>query len=1090
MEGGARLRVTLLGGFQVFRGDAVLPVAGARLRGLLVRLALAGGRTVEPGALVDAIWAEEPPSGSAHALQTLVSRLRRALTPTGAAHGVVVQVAGGYRLVVDVADVDALRFEQLTTAGRERLRAGDPEAAGVALAEAMALWDDRPGAEPAVIAAVAPTVATWLAQVSIEAVADLADAELSLGRAEVAAARLTELLAEQTVHERAAALLMDALAAAGRQAEALAVYERVRETLADVLGADPGTALRERHLRLLRPDRPGEPDQIRPTNLPAPLTSFIGREDDLTRIGAQLATGRLVTVLGPGGAGKTRLALEAARRHRHEYRDGAWLIDLASVTEPAKIATAVLAGIGLRGGAMLDARRRVEGDELDVLVGELGGRESLLLVDNCEHLIDAVAHLVAALLPRCTGLSVLATSREPLAVDGEALVPLAPLALPDPDDSVEQARTAASVRLFTERAAAVRPGFDVDETTLPDIVRVVHGLDGMPLALELAAARLRTLSLPDLADGLADRFQLLTTGSRTAPPRHRTLRAVIAWSWELLGEHERTVAERISILPGGVTPTSAIAVCAGTAVPVADIPELLATLVDRSLLQLAPGTGRYRMLETIREYGADRLTDTGDLGPARDLAAAHFIELMAGHDPQLRGPGQLTAMKVISTEYDNTLAALRHLCASHDSAGAIALALSLTWYWQMFGRHSDAAYGLGEALVTPGGGPTPARDCARAVYLLNRVDILSGITAGEAAADRAEMRELADRLLAHPELPSHYRVFGPILLFLLEEEAALAIFQDLADGDDVWLSGLAHMFQAEIAENAGVPMRTRLHVEAALARFRQVGDRWGQAATLPMRAQLRRYDDLDGALADLREARTLAGEFGSLSLGDQFYSDLRWIDVHLRRGDTDRAMAIIDSARDRALHASSAEMLVLVDAREADLRVRLGDLDRAADLLDDAERGLRGDTAFPAGHARTLVGGARAALCLALGDLPGADTALRAAYAAALATRELPILSLVTVNAAALAEKRGRQHESAVLLGAAARLRGTHDQTDPQVRELTRRGQAALGGEEFAAAYAKGWELDAKTAATAADPAVGSAAWRGETEPDIHPDAR
>jgi DNA-binding SARP family transcriptional activator len=256
MDGGARLRVTLLGAFQVSRGDAVLPVPGARLQGLLVRLALAGGRAVEPGVLVDAIWAEEPPSGPAPALQTLVSRLRRALTPTDAARGVVVQVAGGYRLAVDAADVDALRFEQLTAAGRSRLRAGDPEAAGAALAEAVALWGDRPGAEPAVIAAVAPTVATRLAYVSIEAVADLADAELSLGRAEVAAARLTGLLAEHTVHERAAALLMDALAAAGRQAEALAVYERVRETLADVLGADPGTALRERHLRLLRPDPP------------------------------------------------------------------------------------------------------------------------------------------------------------------------------------------------------------------------------------------------------------------------------------------------------------------------------------------------------------------------------------------------------------------------------------------------------------------------------------------------------------------------------------------------------------------------------------------------------------------------------------------------------------------------------------------------------------------------------------------------------------------------------------------------------------------------------------------------------------------
>ncbi|WP_030455727.1 BTAD domain-containing putative transcriptional regulator [Herbidospora cretacea] len=1050
MDEGARLRVTLLGTPRVSRGAAVLPVPGARLRGLFVRLALAGGRVVEPGVLVDAVWGAEPPAVPAHALQTLVSRLRRALGPAD----VVVWAAGGYRLMVDPDDVDVVRFERLVATGRERLWAGEPEAARAALAEAVALWGDRPGAEPAVVSSVAPAVATRLAQVSIEAVADLADAETSLGRPEPAAARLTALLAEQPVHERVAASLLDALAAQGRQAEALAVYERTRRALADVLGADPGTALRERHLRLLRRDRPAPNPSA--TTLPAPLTSFIGRADDLARLDALLGAGRLVTVVGPGGSGKTRLALEAARRRERP----AWLVDLASVTEPAEITTAVLAAIGPR-GPTFEARKRVEGDELDVLVGELGRREGLLLVDNCEHLIDAAAHLVVALLSRCPGLRVLATSREPLAVDGETLLPLAQLPLPATDDDVERAREAASVRLFTERAAAVRPGFDVDETTLPDVVRVVRGLDGLPLALELAAARLRTLALSDLADGLSDRFRLLTTGSRTAPPRHRTLRAVIAWSWDLLDDHERTVAERISILPGGVTAASATAVCAGTAVPAAEIPGLLAALVDRSLLQLAPGPGRHRMLETIREYGADRLAATGDLDAVRDLAAAHFTGLTARHDPRLRGPDQLTAMRVIGADYDNTLAALRHRCAAHDSPGAIALALNLIWYWQMFARHSDAAHWLGEALAVPGGGPTPERDCARAAYLLNRADagpeVTTGEAAGEAADDPAETRELAARLLSHAGLAGHHQVFGAILLFLYDVEAALPVFRRLADGDDVWLAGLAHMFQAEITENAGALDRARVHVETALARFRQAGDRWGQAATLPMRARLRRYDDLDGAFADLREAGRLAGEFGSFSLGDRIRGDLRWIDLHLRRGDTDEALALIGSARERA---SSTEPRVLVDACEADLRIRLGHLDRADGLL--------GGAALLSDHARTSVANTRAALRLAQGDPEGAAEALREAFAAALATGELPVLSPVVVNAAALAEARGRRRESAVLLGAAARLRGAHDHTDPRVRELTDRGRAALGEEEFAAAYTRGWAMDGGTATAAA----------------------
>ncbi|MDQ0774296.1 putative ATPase/DNA-binding SARP family transcriptional activator [Streptomyces aurantiacus] len=1129
MDRDARLRITLLGAFEasvtggvsggVSGGGADLPVPGARLQGLVVRLALAGGRAVAQGVLVDAIWAEDPPAGPAHALQALVSRLRRTLGPAGD----VTQAAGGYRLAVDADDVDALRFEQLAAAGRERLRAGDPQAAAAVLGEAVALWGDRPGAEPTAVAAVAPAAAARLAHASVEAVADLAEAELALGRADTAATRLTALLAEHPVHERAAALLMDGLAAQGRQAEALARYERVRETLADTLGTDPGTALRERHLRLLRAERhapAADAARTGPSNLPTPLTSFIGRDDDLARIDTLLAAGRLVTVLGPGGAGKTRLAVEAARRHRHEYRDGARLIDLASVTEPAKVGAALLAGIGLRGGAMSEARMRAEGDEpneqneadeADVLVDRLGGRESLLLVDNCEHLIDAVAHLVAALLSRCPGLRVLATSREPLAVDGEALVPLGPLALPGPDDGVEEARRAASVRLFTERAAAVRPGFEVDATTLPGVRQVVRGLDGMPLALELAAARLRTLSLPELADGLSDRFRLLTTGSRTALPRHRTLRAVIAWSWDLLSEPERTVAERVAVLPGGVTPASATAVCAGTAVSAAEIPELLAGLVDRSLLQLAPDPGRYRMLETLREYGTERLAGTGGLGGVCDLAAGHFAELMARYDPRLRGPGQLAAVRVIGAEYDNALAALRRRCDTGDAPGAVALALNLTWYWQLLGRHTDAAYWLGEALAVPGREPTqtqtqtptptptptPERDCVHAFYLLNRVDVRPGATAEEAAADRAGIRELIDRLLAYSELPGPYGTLTALpLAFLHGETATPAITEHLVngvdgdgdgdgdkvlvgdgDGGDVWRSGLAHMFRAQLAENAGELDKVRTDVAAALARFRRAGDRWGQADVLAMRAQLRSYDDdLDGALADLREARSLAGEFGALSLGDEVFRDLRWIDLYLRRGDTDLVVAMIDSARERALRANSPEMLFLVDAWEAVFRVRLGDLDRARELLDAADRGLRGSAPFPGDHTRTLVGSARTSLCLETGDLAGAEKALVAAYAAALKTRDLPILSRVAVDAAALAEAHGRCPEAAVLLGAASRLRGAHDRTDRQVRDLTRRGRAALGEEAFAAAYAKGWELDGETAASAVDPASGQAA--------------
>ncbi|GGK77914.1 AfsR/SARP family transcriptional regulator [Mangrovihabitans endophyticus] len=1094
----AGLRVTLLGAFGVCRGDEPVPVPGARLRGLIVRLALAGGRAVDAGALADALWPEERPADPANALQSLVSRLRRILGSAGA----VAQVEGGYRLGVTEDDVDAVRFERLLATGRERLRTGAHGEAAELLGEAVDLWDGPAGAEPPAVAAVAPAAAVRLARSRVEADTDLAEAELALGRPDAAAARLTALLAEQPLHERAAALLMDALAAQGRQAEALALYGRVRESLADTLGVDPGAALRERHVRLLR--GPGTAAQVPalakppttaavaaraaaptiaggpagaeppPSNLPASLTSFVGRDDDLARIGTMLATGRLVTVLGPGGAGKTRLALEAGRRHRHEYRHGTWLIDLSSVTEPAKVGAALLAAIGLRGSALFEsAKLRADaGGELDVLADQLGGRECLFVVDNCEHLIDAVAHLLSALLARCAGLRVLATSREALAIDGEALVPLGPLTLPEPDADVEQARRAASVRLFSERAAAVRPGFDVDEDTLGEVLRIVRGLDGMPLALELAAARLRTLSLAELAAGLSDRFRVLTTGNRTAFPRHRTLRAVIAWSWDLLEADARTVAERISVLPGGVTPASAVAVCAGTAVPGIEIPELLAGLVDRSLVQLAPESGRYRMLETIREYGQERLAEQGVLSAVRDRAARHVAELIARHEALLRGAGQLDALAVLHAEYDNALAALRHFCDCGDADGAVALALDLSWYWQMFGRHNDATYWLGEAIAVPAGRPGVLRDIAEGVLTLNRIATTHARPGDGAPGQRTQLRALADRLLGHPELPGFGGALAAITLaFLGEAEASLTILQRLIDGSDVWLAGLARLFRSQFAENEGRLDQVRSDVSAALDCFAAAGDRWGLATALPMRALLRQYDgDLDGAVADLTEAKRLARDFGSLSLSDEIFIDLRWIDLQVRLGEDGQATEMMGVIRERVLRSASPEMTVLVDALEAGLWVQIGDLERARELVESAAAGMPGTVPF-GDQGRALIDSVRGAICVERGDSPGAHQALARAYAAAVESKDMPILAMVSVTVARLAALHGRFRDTAVLLGAAARLRGAHDHTDRQICGLSRSGRAALGDDGFARAYEAGWELDVPAALTRTDPA-------------------
>jgi len=1095
-EGGGtqRVAVTLLGELRVRRDGAPVEVPGSRLRGLLALLALNAGRPVDPAGLVGALWPEVLPGDPTNALQSLVSRLRRAL---GVAE-VVTQTASGYRLAVAPDDIDVHRFERLAAAGRTRLRAGEAEAARELLGQAVALAKDPVAPE---VAAVAPAVGVRLAHGRTEASADLAEADLMLGRYAEVGAQLPALLAEHPLDERLGGLLMDALTGQGREADALALYERIRHDLAEELGIDPGAALRERHLRLLqeadrpaapRPEPHGPASREVPGNLPAPVTSFVGRIDELARMDALLDAGRLVTVIGPGGAGKTRLALETAQRRRERYRDGSWLVDLASVTEPAEVPVAIVSAFDMRGAAMFErpgAGRPDVRSLLALLVERLASGEYLLLVDNCEHLVEAVAELTATLLRRCPPLRILATSREPLAVDGEALVPLAPLALPPADADLDAARRAPAVRLFAERAAAVAPDFALDDATARDVVEVVRRLDGLPLALELAAARLRTLPLPELAAGLSDRFRLLTGGNRTALPRHRTLRAVIAWSWDLLSPEERTVAECVSVLPAGATPVSAAAVCAGSGVSADRVPDVLAALVDRSLLRLAAtpaerptvsarraGAGpRYRMLETLREYGIERLAEQGTLTGVRDRAARHAAALVAELDPRLRTADQLPALAALRAEYDNALAGLRHLCDSGDGPAALGLALSLCWYWQMLGRHGETAFWMREVLADPGDVDPVLLDNGRAIYLLNLRIIDPTATPERDGGAREQLREVAARLSRYDDVHGPLGVLTAMaLMFAGDLEAARARVDRAASSDDAWMAALARLFRARIAENDGDVAQVRRDVEEGLAGFRAVGDRWGQAAALPMRAMIRQYaGDLDGALADLDAARALSVEFGSLDANDEIFIHVRRADLYQRRDEAELSRAALAEAR-AVTHRASPEIGMLVDALEAGLLVRQGDLDSAEQLLRGAEARLMPDGGFSpmtGDHGIAIVGALKATLAVARGEPDVAAAALAVAYPAALATQDMPILSMIGVGAAEVAGARGDHRDSAMLLGAAARLRGAEDPTEPRIAALNRDGRAALGDEAYDAAYAAGWALDTQTARARVDPA-------------------
>ena len=818
------MHVGLLGPLEVHDAEGrPIEVAGARLRTVLTRLALDAGRPVPVGVLVDAVWGDAPPADEGNALQTLMSRLRRAL---GAA-ATVAQGPGGYRLDLGSDDVDVQRFEALTAQGATALRAGDPERASVLLSSALGLWRGSAlvdGGESVQAHRVR------LEDLRLSAIVDRLDAEVQLGRAAQLVAEVEALCSEHPLHERLAGQLVTALAASGRQADALAAYDRVRARLADELGVDPSQSLQDVHLAVLRGEI-GEPERApaleRRTNLKAQLTSFVGREAEVARVADALSGARLVTVLGPGGAGKTRLASEAASGCADANADGVWLVELAPVLDPAEVPYAVLATFGRRESTLMDQRiPRAPREALEQLVQTLAGRETLLVLDNCEHLLDAAASLADQLLGQCPRLRVLATSREPLGIVGETLVLLPPLGTPNIADSPATALTYPAVQLFADRAAAVSPDFAINDDTVGAVIEIVRRLDGQPLAIELAAARLRSMPVQEIAARLSDRFRLLV-GSRTAMPRHRTLRAVVEWSWDLLTPPERLLVERLAVFPAGVTVASAAAVCANSVVPAEDIADLLAGLVDRSLLQLRGAERpRYRMLETIREFGTERLAERGELAQMRAAHAEYFASLAEAEVPKLRGHGQIAAMRLIEDEHDNLLAALRELCDSGRSERAHELASALNGYWAISGRHGEAATWLEVVLATPEPLSSELRLEVETAHVANS---MAAITHAQETEELPHVRiaKLAVELAAAPSLERPMlAVLAPVVLFFAQriDDAALALERGRAHPDP-WVRATNESFAARFGENEGDLNEVRRALAIATSGYEELGDR-------------------------------------------------------------------------------------------------------------------------------------------------------------------------------------------------------------------------------------------------------------------------
>ncbi|MEW9553946.1 BTAD domain-containing putative transcriptional regulator [Nonomuraea sp. NPDC050783] len=1054
------MRVGLLGPFEVRNGDgAVVEVPGVRLRALLAALALEPGRIVTRSRLVDWIWGERPPADEVNALQALVSRLRRVL-PDGA----IEAEAGGYRLAVDPDAVDVSRFERLVTQARA---AAEPATRAELLRSALALWRGKAMADLALQdSEVFDAAVARLDELHVAALGDRVDADLRLGRGSELVSELTELVAAYPLREGFVAALMRALAEAGRTAEALTLYQRTRERLAEELGADPSAELSALHTALLRGELGERADNHR-TNLRAELTSFVGRDDDLAAVAGLAARHRLVTLTGPGGSGKTRLAAETARSMLAELPDGAWLVELASVPAGGDLAQTALTAIGLRDQALLGGARG--GEPLDRLVTALRERAILLVLDNCEHVIEAAAAFADRLLGECRRLRILATSREPLGITGEVLWQVEPLALPATGAGPAETGASPAVRLLRDRAALVRKDIGSDPHALSAMARICRALDGIPLAIELAAARLRTMSVDQLAHRLDDRFRLLTSGSRTALPRHKTLRAVVDWSWDLLTEAERHVLRRLSVFSGGASLEAAERVC-GDGEPAGEralageqVLDVLTALIEKSLL-LADGedTPRYRMLGTIREYAAHRLAEAGEDEAARRAHLAYFTELAETADPHLRRAEQLEWLAALEAEHENISAALRGAIAEGWAREAMRLSGAVGYCWYLGGHRAEGAELCLAAASMPDKVPGEVPEEVRALACLVVTMFLTSGVSGDQYQAREWIQE-AHRLALSSGSRHPLLGFAGLLEGTLRGPTEfLPTIDPLIAHDDPWVRAQARLTRGRFRLTLGGD-ETDVDLDAgiALTEFRALGDRMGMSLALTFLAdRLAARGEPARACEHYEEAIVALSEVGSTE--DVVGMRAQQAQLYWLLGDERASAAALAEAQRCASGITWPDALVELRLAQAQLARWRGEPDRARRYLAEVLEGPDVAAAVRA-HAMNLY-------AYLAEDAEQARAYLAEGFrvvAAAVYTHPPSVADLL-VGIADLALRQGRHERAARLLAASDVVRGTPNRSQPDFARIAEEAGKHLGEAAFAEATRAGrdqhWRELAETA--------------------------
>jgi predicted ATPase/DNA-binding SARP family transcriptional activator len=635
--------------------------------------------------LIEDLWAGEPPAGAPTTLRAYISSLRTALGDDDDAPAIRT-VPSGYILELAPAQLDAWQFNRLAREGHDALTRGDANLAADRLSEALSLWRG-PALGDIADEPFARAEAARLDELRLAALEDRIDADLVLGRHGDVVAELERLVDEHPLRERAWRQLMIALYRSDRQADALSAYRRIRRLLAGELGLEPSAALRELEQAILRHELGPARGPETPHNLPGRLTSFVGRERELALLERRLTESRLVTLTGIGGAGKTRLALEAAARALLTFSDGVWFIDLASLTDSALLAQEV--------ATVLRIEPRPDRAIVEELRDYLRSRQLLLVLDNCEHLVDACSDLASGLLSTCPELRILATSREPLGTRGERCEVVSPLPVPAAGASGADVTTCDSVRLFLDRALAVRPQLMVTPTALAAVATIARELEGLPLGIELAAGRARALTPQEIASRLDNRLRFLRSTDRTPIDRHRTLAATLDWSYRLLTEDERAAFRQLSAFAGGFTLDALAEVCRdGDKESALDV---VTRLVATSLVVAEDDGGgmRYRMLETVRQYAAAQLDEAGERERVRRRHADYHLALAE----QLRQHEPPYWYERVDVEHDNFRAALAWAHEKAEAEFELRLATALALYWAFRGYVDEARRWLEQALA-------------------------------------------------------------------------------------------------------------------------------------------------------------------------------------------------------------------------------------------------------------------------------------------------------------------------------------------------------------------------------------------------------